>query len=99
MSRVRIPSLAPIFLLRQVAPTVFVYVLQFEAGEIYVGMTKDLPRRLLEHSRRQSPSTKRFQGTFRVLHTEPFPDYQSARSREIYLKSGAGRAWLKSVRA
>ncbi|MCC6233874.1 MAG: GIY-YIG nuclease family protein [Verrucomicrobiales bacterium] len=31
---------------------VSVYALKFESGEIYVGITKDLPRRLADHRRR-----------------------------------------------
>ena len=95
MSRVRIPSLAPILLSWHLVE-VSVYALKFESGEIYVGITKNLPRRLAEHRRRQSPSTKRFLGEFTLLHSEPFLSYATARSREVYLKSGAGRAWLKS---
>ena len=44
--------------------SVTVYALRFEEGQVYVGLTNDLPRRLGEHRRRQSPSTKRFEGEF-----------------------------------
>ncbi len=36
--------------------TIIVYALRFPGGETYVGLTKDLPRRLEEHRRRQSPA-------------------------------------------
>ena len=78
---------------------VIVYALRFEGGETCVGLTKDLPRRLEEHRRRQSPSLKRFQGDFTVIYQKTFPDYRSARSHETFLKSGAGRRLLTSVRA
>ncbi|HAB14812.1 MAG TPA: endonuclease [Verrucomicrobiales bacterium] len=97
MSRVRIPSLAPIF--SAVVNAVTVYVLRFEAGELYVGLTSNLERRLAEHQRRQSPSTLRLKGNFTVVHQEVLADYRTARSREKFLKSGAGRAWLVSVTA
>jgi putative endonuclease len=71
------------------------YALRFHSGEIYVGMTSDLGRRLEEHRRRQSPSTKKFVGEFEVIYTREYPDYQQARSHEKYLKSGAGRQILK----
>ena len=45
---------------------VTVYAIRFERGEIYVGMSKDLGRRLQEHERRQSASTKRFEGAWNV---------------------------------
>ena len=78
---------------------VTVYALRFETGPIYIGLTKDLPRRLEEHRRRQSPSLKRCQGDFTVIYQKSFPDYRTARSHETFLKSGAGRRLLTSVRA
>jgi len=71
------------------------YALEYSDGTLYVGMTGDLPRRLEEHRRRQSPSTKRFKGAFRVVYQKSFPDHQSARSHEKYLKSGAGRTLIR----
>ena len=76
---------------------VWVYALRFEDGTIYVGMTKDLDRRLTEHERRQSPSTKRLKGEFEVIYRRSFADYMQARRHEKYLKSGAGRKLLQSV--
>jgi putative endonuclease len=59
----------------------------------YVGITEDLPRRLIEH---RNGKTKGGQilGKFTLLHTETFPDYATARGREKFLKSGKGREWL-----
>jgi putative endonuclease len=75
---------------------VTVYALRFETGEIYVGLTRDLARRLGEHRRRQSPSTRRFGGEPQLIHTEVVKGYEAARRVEKYLKSGAGRRYLKS---
>ncbi len=71
---------------------VFVYVLQ-GAKKRYVGITNNLSRRLAEH---RSGRTKSAQiiGPFKLLHTEEFPDYSSARKREKFLKSGQGREFL-----
>ena len=74
-----------------------VYAIHFECGAIYVGLTENLDRRMKEHRRRQSPSTRRFSGDFCVLHTKDFPSYASARVEEKRLKSGPGRAFLKSL--
>ena len=70
------------------------YALRFESGETYIGITSDLTRRLEEHRRRQSPSTKSFLGGFEIIYRREFLDYQQARSHEKYLKSGAGRRML-----
>jgi putative endonuclease len=79
-------------------PTVWTYVVQFEGGHCYVGLSKDLGRRLEEHARRQSPSTRRFAGTPRLIYQKEFSSYVEARSHEKFLKSGAGRRLLESVR-
>jgi putative endonuclease len=68
-----------------------VYVLR-GAARRYVGITNDLARRLAEH--RGGSHSGKLIGDFVVLHTETFPDYATARSREKFLKSGQGRAWL-----
>jgi len=78
---------------------VTVYALRFTTGEVYVGMTKELHRRMEEHRRRQSPSTRRFKGNFEVIYQKDFCDYIQARRHEKYLKSGAGRSMLRSARA
>ena len=72
-------------------PEVTVYVLE-GASRRYVGITADLERRLREH--RTVSHSGRLIGEFRVLLTEVYPDYGSARQREKFLKSGQGRAWL-----
>jgi len=74
---------------------VIVYVLQ-GAKKRYVGITNNLGRRLAEH---RSGRTKSAQviGWFKLLHTEEFPDYSSARKREKFLKSGQGREFLKQL--
>ena len=72
------------------------YELAGSRGKRYVGITKDLTRRLREH---RSGKTKAGQliGEFRVLHVETYPDYATARVREKFLKSGQGRKWLATL--
>jgi len=77
-------------------PTVLTYALEFAGGEIYVGLTKDMARRLEEHRRRQSPSTRRFTGEPRVIYQREFTSYAAARTHERFLKSGAGRRQLQA---
>ena len=61
----------------------------------YVGITNELSRRLKEHNSTDSTVYKLL-GDFDLIYTEDHPDYQSARKREKYFKSGVGREWVKS---
>lgn len=62
--------------------------------EVYVGLTNNLERRLSEHKRGQSGYTKKYRNPI-IFHTEEFENYQLARKREKYLKSGIGKEYLK----
>jgi putative endonuclease len=74
-----------------------VYVLKSErTGWLYIGLTCDIRRRLLEHNRGYNRST-RGRGPFRVIHTEKFSSRPDARRREVYLKSGQGREFLRAL--
>jgi len=78
---------------------VWVYAIRFEDGAVYVGLTKDIDRRMSEHRRRQSPSTRRFQGGFSLIYQQAFASYPEARRHERYMKSGGGRRTLKRTSA
>jgi putative endonuclease len=67
-----------------------------EDGKRYIGITNDLSRRIREHRSRRTKGGQLL-GKFRMLHTEDFPDYKSARRRERFLKSGQGRKWLDDL--
>jgi putative endonuclease len=75
---------------------VYVYVLQGTTGKRYVGITKNLARRLMEH-RSKSSKGGQILGNFILLIKEEYPDYASAREREKYLKSGQGREYLETL--
>ena len=57
---------------------------------IYVGMTNDLTRRLVEHDNGENKSTKAYK-PFILIYSETFPDRASAREKEKFLKSGIGK--------
>ncbi len=63
------------------------YVLQSKTtGLFYIGSTTDLERRLAEHARGQTPST-RGRGPWRLVYREEFPSVKAARQRERKLKA------------
>ena len=73
-----------------------VYVLKDINGKFYKGMTNNLLRRLKEHRSGQTITTSRM-ANFSVVYKEEFEKVENARKRELYLKSAAGRRFLKKV--
>ncbi len=65
-------------------------------GEIYVGMTNNLERRLSEHRRGQSFYTKKFK-EFELIFSQEFENYTKGRKREKYLKHGSGKEFLRTL--
>ena len=64
----------------------FVYILQSQSsGRNYIGSTNDLDRRLSEHHRNHTPST-RGRGPWILVHQETFPTLPDARRREFEIK-------------
>lgn len=62
----------------------------------YVGMTTNIERHLSEHNSGYSTTTKKYL-PLKLIYTEECPDSRTARIREKYLKSGAGREHIKSL--
>lgn len=73
-----------------------VYVLQDNRGKFYKGVTNNLVRRFNEHTIGKTKTT-RFMEELRIVYMEEFIDFSTARKRELYLKSAAGRRFLKKV--
>lgn len=71
-----------------------IYALKFENGKIYIGMTTSLKRRIREHKRGKTNSTKN-KKIIGFIKIEECADGISAREREKYWKSGCGREKLK----
>ena len=75
-----------------------VYVLQSSDGKAYKGVTNNLSRRLKEHNSGQTKTTSRMKD-LKIIYTEEHDNFANARKRELYLKSAAGRRFLKKHRA
>jgi putative endonuclease len=73
-----------------------VYVIKSgSSNRIYIGHTKDLQKRMLQHNGGYSKATKKHQD-WKIAHEEAYPTRSLAMKREKYLKTGDGRAVLKS---
>jgi putative endonuclease len=67
-----------------------VYILKNSAtGKHYIGSTNDFVRRLTEHNRGQTKST-RTKGIWKVIYTEDFDTALEAKRREKQIKSYKG---------
>ncbi|PIQ68354.1 MAG: excinuclease ABC subunit C [Candidatus Taylorbacteria bacterium CG11_big_fil_rev_8_21_14_0_20_46_11] len=75
----------------------YVYVLRSEKdGQLYIGFTTDLRRRVREHFSGESFATKG-RLPFEIILYEAYQNETDARARERFLKTGWGRNYLKRV--
>jgi len=74
----------------------YTYVLKSEKdGRIYTGYTQDLRKRLNQHNKGLSTYTKG-RGPFVLIYYEACLSEDKAKSRELFLKSGMGKRYLKN---
>jgi len=74
-----------------------VYVLQSEKDKrFYTGFTVDLRKRLKEHNEGKYTSWTKGRGPFELIYCEMYKNKEDARKREIYLKTGMGKRYLKN---
>lgn len=73
-----------------------VYILKSKEGKLYKGLTNDLIRRLSEHCRGKTKTTRSMRNP-KVIYKEEYDDFSRARKRELYFKSAAGRKFIKKV--
>ncbi len=74
----------------------YTYVLQSHQNKrLYTGYTSDLRKRFKEHNDGKSSYTKN-RGPYELIYYEACLNKEDARSRELYLKSGRGKRYLKS---
>jgi putative endonuclease len=75
----------------------FVYILLSNKGDkTYTGSTTDLVRRLNEHNCGKNFFTKRYM-PWKIFYKEEYQSLSEARKREKYLKTCAGRKFIKKL--
>lgn len=73
----------------------YTYVIKSKKdGRMYTGYSNDLRKRLWQHNNGKSTYTKG-KGPFYILYYEACLNQEDAKAREIYLKSGIGKRYLK----
>lgn len=73
----------------RVRPSFHVYILSSLSGTLYVGMTDDLPLRLLQHRDGAYDGFTRKYKVDRLMYYETFDDPNCARTREKQIKAYA----------
>lgn len=74
----------------------YVYVLRSRKdGETYTGLTGDLRKRFKQHNEGLTSST-RGRRPFEMIYYEMCRHEDDARSRELFLKSGMGKRYIKN---
>ena len=75
----------------------YVYVIESQKNfDLYKGFTVDINKRLKEHNRGLTESTKNGR-PWKLIYCEVLRNKQDAVEREKYLKSGWGRKYLDKV--
>ena len=75
----------------------YVYILKsLVNGKHYIGYTHDIFERLKMHNIGKVRSTKAYK-PYKLIYKEEFDDKTIARRRELFLKSGCGRDFIKSL--
>jgi putative endonuclease len=74
----------------------YTYVLKSKKnGRLYTGYTNDLRKRFKEHNDKRSTYTKG-RAPYELIYYEACIDQGDARARELYLKAGKGKKYIKS---
>ena len=75
----------------------YIYIIQSEKdGCYYTGLTSDLKRRLCEHNKSDTKTT-RSKKPRKLVYSEKFDSRFAAREREKFLKSGVGREFRTKI--
>jgi putative endonuclease len=67
-------------------PNACVYILRLRSGNLYVGCTKDLPKRYHDHLHGRACQTTRKDPPVAIVYQEAFEDFGEARIREAQIK-------------
>ena len=74
----------------------YTYIIQnSSSNRMYTGVTNDLRKRFKQHNEGKSTWTKS-RGPWKLVYYEACLEQNDARSREIYLKSGMGKRYVKN---
>jgi putative endonuclease len=64
----------------------WLYILRLNSGQIYIGSTIDLDRRVEEHYSGHACRTTKLDPPVKLVYSESFPTFSEARKREAQIK-------------
>ena len=64
-----------------------VYIIKCKTKTLYIGITKNINKRLSTHNNGTGAKYTRGKGPFDLLYTESYPNRSEASKREYYLKN------------
>ena len=73
----------------------WIYILDCPDKSWYIGYTSDLNKRLGEHNAGYGSKTTSKKQNWKLIYCEGYLNLKDAKGREVFLKSGAGRRFLK----
>lgn len=75
---------------------IYVYAIKSkERDYIYVGMTQNIEKRVAQHQKGYEKTTKPYR-PFELVLCETYPNRKTAREREKYLKTAAGKRFIRA---
>lgn len=74
-----------------------VYVIESIEGYKYTGLTEDIELRLTQHNEKLLSKWTKRGNSWQLKYTETFTEKSEALKREKWLKSGAGRDYLRKM--
>jgi len=73
----------------------FIYVLQNERGDLYIGYTRNIRNRIKDHNSGKGARMTRRDGPWKLIYFEGYLNQKDATGREKFLKGGSGLKYLK----
>ncbi|OHA89395.1 MAG: hypothetical protein A3C70_01425 [Candidatus Zambryskibacteria bacterium RIFCSPHIGHO2_02_FULL_43_14] len=74
----------------------WIYVLECQNDKSwYIGYTSNLKKRLTEHQSGHGSKTTKKKENWRLIYCEGYLNIEDAKGREVFLKSGSGRKFIK----
>ncbi len=77
----------------------FVYIAECRDKKLYVGIAKDVSKRINQHNKGLACRFTKFRYPVRLLYEEKCLDYQSARMRELEIKGFSREKKLTIIRS